>query len=104
MKNLITVLVMVAFVGLAANVIANNGPEEVKFEASPGTVTFNHAKHQGSVADCTTCHHNGTEAGSCRSCHDGAKAPLMKDAAHKVCKDCHKSSNGPTKCKDCHVK
>jgi hypothetical protein len=104
MKKFITVLVMVMFVGIAANVVANNGPAEVKFEAKSGAVTFNHAQHQDAVADCTTCHHNGLENGSCRTCHDGAKAPKMKDVAHKACKSCHKGNDGPTKCKGCHVK
>ncbi len=104
MKKFFAVMIMVAFVSVAANVIANNGPAEVKLEAKPGTVTFNHAKHQSNVADCATCHHNGVDKGSCRSCHDGAKAPKFKDAAHKACKSCHKDNNGPTKCKGCHVK
>lgn len=104
MKKLITVMIMVALVGFAANVVANNGPAEIKIDNSKGAVTFNHAKHQASVADCTTCHHNGTDKGSCRACHDGAKAPKFKDAAHKACKSCHKGNDGPTKCNGCHVK
>jgi len=104
MKKLITVLIMVAFVAVAANVVANNGPAEVKFDTKKGTVTFNHAKHQSAVADCAKCHHNGVENGSCRTCHDGAKAPAFKNAAHKACKACHKGNNGPTKCNGCHVK
>ncbi|PLX72370.1 MAG: hypothetical protein C0615_12145 [Desulfuromonas sp.] len=104
MKKFFAVLMMVAFVAVAANSIANNGPAEVKIENKKGTITFNHAGHQANVADCATCHHNGTDAGSCRSCHDGTKAPAFKNAAHKVCKDCHKGNDGPTKCNGCHVK
>ena len=104
MKKFFAVLMMVAFVAVAANVVANNGPAEVKIENKKGTITFNHAAHQESVADCATCHHNGTDTGSCRSCHDGAKAPEFKNAAHKVCKSCHKGNDGPTKCNGCHVK
>ena len=104
MKKFFAVLILVAFVGIAANVVANNGPAEVKFDTKMGAVTFGHADHQAAVADCTTCHHNGIDNGSCRSCHDGNKAPSFKDAAHKLCKDCHKDNAGPTKCKGCHVK
>ena len=107
MKKLLILFVAVALVSVAAMsvVAADKGPAEVKLEAKMGTVTFQHQAHQGRVADCKTCHHNGVEAGACRSCH-GVKpeAPKAKDAFHKVCKDCHKKENGPTKCKGCHVK
>ena len=104
MRKIIAILIMIAFVGIAANVVANNGPAEVKIDAKPGTITFKHAEHQKRVADCATCHHKGVEAGACRSCHDGAKAAKFKDAGHKLCKTCHKKNEGPTKCKGCHVK
>ena len=104
MKKFIAVLIMVVFVGIAANVVAANGPAEVKFEAKPGAVTFKHAEHEKRAGDCAICHHNGVDNGACRTCHDGTKAASFKNAAHKVCKDCHKSNNGPTKCKGCHVK
>jgi len=108
MKKMLILFVAVAMVSVAAmSVVAadNKGPKEVKLEAKMGTVTFQHAVHQERVADCKTCHHMGVEAGACRSCH-GVKpeAPKAKDAFHKVCKDCHKTQNGPTKCKGCHVK
>ena len=108
MKKLLILFVAVALVSVAAmSVVAadNKGPAEVKLEAKMGTVTFNHAAHQSRVADCKTCHHKGVEAGACRSCH-GVKpeAPKAKDAFHKVCKDCHKAKNGPTKCNGCHKK
>lgn len=105
MKKLVILLVVVGFVaGTALFAAANNGPAEIKLEASMGTVTFNHAAHQAKVSDCKTCHHKGVEAGACRSCHDGTKAPKAKDAFHKRCKGCHKEQNGPTKCKECHKK
>ena len=107
MKKLMTLFVALSIVSLAAFTViaAENGPEEVVLEASMGNVTFQHSAHQGRVADCTTCHHLGVEAGACTSCH-GAKpeAPNAKTVFHKLCKDCHKTNDGPTKCKGCHVK
>jgi predicted CXXCH cytochrome family protein len=45
--------------------------------------------------ECKTCHGEGTPA----------KIELEKDAAHALCKDCHKTKGaGPTKCGDCHKK
>lgn len=105
MKKFVVLLVVLAFVAATAMfAVANNGPTEVKIDTKMGTVTFQHAKHQERVSDCKTCHHNGVEAGACRSCHDGTKAPKAKTVFHKLCKDCHKKQNGPTKCKECHVK
>ncbi|MDF1579753.1 MAG: cytochrome c3 family protein [Desulfuromonadales bacterium] len=104
MKRIIITLVAVCFLSVAAIAIANNGPETITLEAKMGTVTFPHQAHQATVADCTTCHHKGVEAGACASCHDGKKAPKAKNAFHKLCKNCHKKDGGPTGCKDCHVK
>jgi len=75
-----------------------------------GTVTFLHRKHQNRKISCVTCHHQDKDVSktprSCRSCHGKiADAPPMMTAAHKRCRDCHKSNKkGPTKCPDCHVK
>ncbi len=106
MKKLLTLFVAIAMVSSAGfAVIAADAPDEVKLEASMGTVTFNHSAHTERVADCTTCHHQGVEAGACRSCHDAKPdVPKAKKVFHKLCKDCHKTNEGPTKCKGCHVK
>ncbi len=105
MKKMVILLVVAGFVaGTALFAVANNGPAEIKLEASMGTVTFDHAAHQGRVSDCKECHHNGVEAGKCTSCHDGTKAPAAKKVFHDKCKGCHKAQNGPTKCKECHKK
>ncbi len=105
MKKIVILLVVAGLVATTAMfAMANNGPAEIKLEASMGTVTLPHAAHQGTVADCKTCHHNGVDAGKCTSCHDGTKAPKSKAVFHKLCKDCHKKQSGPTKCKECHVK
>jgi len=105
MKRILAIMIAVGLValGTATLVSADNGPAEIKLEASMGTVTFPHAAHQAK-ADCTKCHHNGVDAGKCSSCHDGAKAPKFKDAAHKLCKDCHKENGVDTGCKSCHKK
>jgi len=107
MKKLLTLFVAIALVGVAAFsvIAAEKGPAEVKFKASMGEVTFNHAAHQERVPECGTCHHMGVEAGGCLSCHDAKPdVPKGKTAFHKLCKDCHKKTNGPTKCKECHQK
>ncbi len=107
MKRFIAVLTVVALfaLGSAAVVTADTGPEVIKLPASMGEVTFQHKAHQDRVDDCTTCHHQGVEAGACRSCHDGTTAPKAKDVFHKRCKGCHKENkSGPTKCSGCHVK
>jgi len=109
MKKLMILFVAVAMVSVAAmSVVAadNKGPAEVKLEAKMGTVTFQHTAHQERAKqDCAICHHKGVEAGACRSCHDAKPdVPKAKDAFHKVCKDCHKKMNGPTKCNGCHIK
>ena len=106
MNKLLTLLTATLLVASLATVVVavTNGPEEVKFTPKMGTVTFNHTAHQG-LTDCATCHHTGDYA-QCNSCHDVAQnAPKVKDAFHKLCKDCHvEQNNGPTKCKECHVK
>jgi len=69
-------------------------PEVVQIEASYGKVTLPHATH-AKAYECSICH--------------GASVPgamtLGKDAAHALCKGCHKDEGaGPTGCNGCHVK
>ena len=107
MKRLIAVLLVAGFLAAGALVAtaADNGPETIQLEAKMGTVTFPHQAHQATVADCTTCHHKGVEAGACSACHGvDPAAPKAKDAFHKQCKGCHQEKGGPTGCKDCHKK
>ncbi len=68
--------------------------EIIVLENNFGSVTLTHAFH-GKTYGCTTCH--------------GVSTPgpfeLTKDLAHStMCKDCHKSSGGPTGCTECHIK
>lgn len=106
MKKLIVLLAVVALVASVAVAFAG-GPEKVELnkEGKMGVVAFDHAAHQGKVDDCTKCHHKGTDAGTCTSCHGvDSAAPAAKKAFHDQCKGCHKDMGGPTKCKECHVK
>jgi cytoskeletal protein RodZ len=69
-------------------------PELVTLEASQGPVTLSHLDH-AKAFPCATCHGDGTP-GALR---------LGKDAAHTLCRDCHKAKGaGPTSCTGCHKK
>lgn len=104
MKKVLVTLLALSLLALGSTaVFAGAGPDEVKFPAKMGEVTFPHAAHQDVVSDCTECHHKGVDAGACTSCHGvDAAAPKAKDAFHTQCKGCHKETAGPTGCKDCH--
>ena len=90
LRNVIAALASLALVTAAS---AATPPKTVTFAAKSGTVTFGHEAHQ-------------KLAGSCKVCHPAAPAKLGgKDAAHKLCLECHKEKKaGPTKCGDCHKK
>jgi hypothetical protein len=72
-----------------------------------GNITFDHGAHSLSKTYLSS-------DGNCETCHsDGGFPKLFDDRnsaqkeAHKICKDCHKSSGSekaPQRCKDCHVK
>ena len=72
------------------------------------TVRFNHAAHltaseYGINADCTHCHNR--QGLTFPQAYD-AKT-LVKDQAHSICVDCHRSSGNPeapTQCAGCHKK
>ena len=92
MFRLIMIFATLIFLGTATTVIA---ADVYTYEASKGTVTFNHKAHQARVN------------GDCSKCHEGtpAKFEVNKEVAHKtLCKKCHKAMNGPTRCNDCHKK
>ena len=75
-----------------------------------GPVAFDHKAHAALAKDCKACHH-ADAAGKeqkCSKCHadktEGKKLSL-KEAFHKMCKDCHtKMAKGPAKCDECHQK
>jgi cytochrome c553 len=90
MKKLIMSVAITLFcaaTALAADVIT--------LPAKNGNVKFTHQKHQQLLKDCKLCHAKGP----------GKIAGFDKDAAHKLCIDCHKAKKaGPVKCGDCHKK
>ena len=69
-------------------------PDSVTLAASQGQVTLSHLTHAQSFP-CATCHPDGQPG----------KISLTKDAAHELCRDCHKAKGaGPTACAGCHKK
>jgi c(7)-type cytochrome triheme protein len=70
-------------------------------DASPGLVTFRHARHEKAAPECATCHPKPFamratggrpggamhEGGACGGCHDGARAFGVEDA--EACARCH---------------
>lgn len=93
MKKIIAIgalLIFCAGTALAADVIT--------FPAKMGDVKFNHKKHQELLKkDCKACHAKKI----------GKIEGFGKDAAHKLCIDCHKTKSngkGPVSCKACHKK
>jgi len=71
-------------------------PVTVTYEATMGTVTFEHAEHAARL-DCSQCH----------TTDPPQKIAIDKEVAHnQLCKVCHKKSGGnaPTACPDCHKK
>ncbi|UCG38948.1 MAG: cytochrome c3 family protein [bacterium] len=104
----IAIAVATAFAATLA--VAADPPAQIMIDKGKDTksgVNFDHAKHSGTI-DCFKCHHGAKakeEIKSCFDCHGkDASAPTVKDAFHKLCRDCHKEQGqGPTKCKECHV-
>ncbi len=85
-------------VATSASAAAPTGP--VTLPAKPGNVTFDHSKHLAQGLKCTQCHKDD-KGGAI----EGFNKTVNKDAAHKVCWDCHKKQGkGPQKCADCHKK
>lgn len=69
-------------------------PGMVTYDASQGTVSFDHGAHM-TRAECSACHPTTPPE----------KIAVDKAWAHSTCKGCHKKGGaGPTSCKDCHKK
>ena len=78
----------------AAPVAKAAGPESVTFDANQGKVMLPHLTHAKAYS-CATCHGDGTPG----------KISLGKDAAHDLCRSCHKAKGaGPATCTGCHKK
>jgi class III cytochrome C family protein len=97
-KTFAALFVAVA-VAFASNAVAADAPAApLTLPAKPGAVTFKHDTHK--ALKCTQCH--AEEAGGDIK---GIGKDVNKDAAHKVCQECHKTEKkGPQKCADCHKK
>ena len=63
------------------------------YNNSAGAVTFYHQKHTERFAD---------DCGFCHSALETFGGKVNELFAHNVCKVCHESHNGPTRCEQCH--
>lgn len=71
--------------------------DEIILKASNGDVKFNHKEHADTIKDCKVCHEGQATPGKIEK--------FDKNAAHKLCIECHRSKKaGPTKCGECHKK
>lgn len=110
MKRLVGLGTLVVFALATGAIVAEDKkpPESVTYDAKPGPVTFNHAKHvEAAKQDCKVCHD---------ALFPKANAPLnYKESMHKKaeadktsCGACHvaggKSFESKENCKRCHVK
>ncbi|PLY11834.1 MAG: hypothetical protein C0624_01315 [Desulfuromonas sp.] len=90
---------------LAAAAVASV-PPVITIETGHGDVTFAHRDHQvRAKGQCVQCHHEGAGVHSCRSCHDGERAPIAREVVHQMCKGCHNEQGGtasPMQCEGCH--
>lgn len=102
----ICIYLMIGCLVAAATAYALTPPTIVKLESkTEGEVIFHHEEHLVAVNDCTDCHHQGVEAGSCRNCHGVDRLiPRIKHAFHRQCRNCHIKEAGPTECNECHKK
>lgn len=110
MRKWIAVGTAIAFALSLGVIVAEDKkpPEKITYEAKPGPVTFDHAKHVEAVKK------------DCKACHDSIfkqeKAPLeykanmhkTAEAEKKSCGACHvaggKSFESKGNCQKCHVK
>lgn len=69
-------------------------PTRVKYTASKGDVTFDHAAHVARRETCRRCHGDGP----------ARKIEMEKKTAHLLCLGCHLEKKvGPKGCTECHV-
>ncbi len=95
MKNLIIALMLVAFAATTAMAV-----DVVTYapDCKKGAVSFDHKMHSDKVVD-------GCKNAACHGDAAPGKIAIDKKTAHgKMCKTCHKSNDGPTKCGGCHIK
>jgi predicted CXXCH cytochrome family protein len=110
-------LVLLVCAGNASGVEVSIGPAEITLqtESARKPADFPHRQHQEAYS-CTVCHHAKDEImviEKCAGCHtpdiSNPEVNSYKKAAHKLCKDCHKTVNSeegkdaPIKCSGCHT-
>jgi predicted lipoprotein with Yx(FWY)xxD motif len=93
--GLVAALCCLLTAAAAAATAAEMQQKQIVFETAKGKVVFTHSDHQDAEKNCATCHQNNKFE---------KIAGFNKDAAHKLCIDCHKQKQGPTKCDECHEK
>jgi predicted CXXCH cytochrome family protein len=88
----LTGIVLASLVALSAGALPQP-PTKVKYVASKGDVTFDHAAHVARRETCRTCHGEGP----------ARKIELEKKSAHALCLGCHaQKRSGPRGCTECH--
>ena len=98
MNKTFAALFVAVAVAFATNAVAAAPAGPITLPAKPGAVTFKHDSHK--ALKCTQCH--ADEKGGDIA---GVGKDASKDAAHKLCQECHKAEKkGPQKCADCHKK
>ncbi|BDG06568.1 cytochrome c3 family protein [Anaeromyxobacter oryzae] len=91
--KLVLSFVVAAVLAVGTAMAAEAPAKALTLKAKQGDVTFNHKSHA---------------AQKCEACHPAVPQkvePIGKDAAHKLCVECHKKeAKGPAKCAECHKK
>ena len=91
--KLVLSFVVAAVLSVGTALAAEAPAKALTLTAKQGNVTFNHKTH--AAQKCETCHPAVPQK----------VEPVGKDAAHKLCLECHKAEKkGPTKCAECHKK
>jgi flavoprotein len=88
----VTGIVLASLVALSAGAMPEP-PTRVKYVASKGDVTFDHAAHVSRREACRSCHGDGP----------ARKIELERKTAHLMCMGCHLEKRiGPKGCTECH--
>ncbi len=110
-KTVLTVLLILCFVGSAAVAIQNEGSKEIKLDGGKkGAVSFPHHMHQNTIEDCNVCHSLFPKSKGAIKESIAKKKLKKKQIMKKTCLKCHRANkkageaHGPTKCSSCHVK
>ena len=110
-KIILTVLLILCFVGSAAVAIQNQGGKELKIDGGKkGDISFPHHMHQDAIGDCNVCHSIFPKSKGAIKDLIAQKELKKKQVMNKTCLKCHRANkkagkdHGPTSCSACHVK